>query len=263
MQRRLILGFLTCVAALFDVAGGWQALAQPSGWIAGDANGMQYRVLLPEGYDNGRQYPVVLYLHQLDMGDYPEGLLKQVNAWFDTADFRSGHKCIVVMPMLDQTGDKAGRLINFGGKREGHTGEDNTIAALKQVMARYSVDRKRIYVTGNSMGGMGAWELLLSYNALTGTREHLFAAGLPVAGSHRTADPATAAKLLRKVPIWSIHGGQDKEVSPDWDRTMARLMTGSGTFRYTEDPTSGHAVWDRYYTRPAIWDWLFAQSVAG
>jgi predicted peptidase len=197
------------------------------------------------------------------MGTYPDGLLQQVSPWFDAPGFRSRHKCIVVMPLLDQTNDKEGRLINFGGKREGHVGEENTIAALKQVIARYSTDSGRIYVTGNSMGGMGTWEMLLSYNVLTGTREHIFAAGLPLAGSHRTANPSAAAKQLRDVPIWSIHGAHDALVSPDWDRTMARLMSGSSTFRYTEDPAMGHDVWDRYYTAPAVWDWLFAQVASG
>ena len=128
--------------------------------------------------------------------------------------------------MLDQTNDPGGKLINFGGKREGHVGEDNAVAALKQVTSRYTFDPSRIYVTGNSMGGMGAWQMLLDYNAWTGTKDHIFAAGMPLAGAQRTADPSEAAKALRQVPIWSIHGAQDKEVNLDWDRAMARLMKG-------------------------------------
>lgn len=237
-----------------------QAAAQTHAWTAAEINGLHYEVLLPENYDANRKYPVVLYLHQLDMGDYREGLLKQVNAWFDTAAFRSRHPCIVVVPMLDQTSDKGGRLINFGGKREGHIGEDNAIAALRQVMDRYGADQKKIYVTGNSMGGMGAWQMLLDYNTRTGTKGHLFAAGMPLAGSNRTADPAAAAKALRQVPIWALHGAQDKEVSLDWDRAIARVMPPSPTFKYTELPGMGHDIWDTTYTRPEVWDWLFAQS---
>jgi predicted peptidase len=264
MRRRplLMLG-AAGACGLFGAANRGSAFAQSGQWIAADVNTMQYRVLLPDGYDPVRHYPVVLYLHQLDMGTYPEALLRQVNPWFESAGFRSGHKCIVVMPMLDQTDDKEGRLLNFGGKRQGHAGADNTIAALKQVIARYSVDPARIYVTGNSMGGMGTWEMLLSYNALTGTKEHIFAAGLPLAGTHRTADPAAAARRLRQVPVWSIHGANDEVVPLDWDRTMARLMRGSSSYRYTEDPALGHEVWDRYYTLPAVWDWLFAQAAPG
>ena len=38
-------------------------------------------------YAAANHYPVVLYLHQLDMGNYREGLLKQVNGWFNTKIF--------------------------------------------------------------------------------------------------------------------------------------------------------------------------------
>lgn len=255
MRRRQALALIAAVQA---VAG--NALAQPTDWTDAEVNGMRYKILPPRAYNAGRKYPVVLYLHQLDMGDYPQGLLKQVNAWFNTASFRTRHACIVVMPLLDQTTDKSGRQINFGGAREGHAGEDNAIAALRQVTDHDSVDRARIYVTGNSMGGMGTWQLLLAYNRLTGTKGRIFAAGLPLAGTHQTADPAQAARLLTQVPIWAIHGAGDTVVSPNWDRTMARLLTRHPTFRYTEDPTLGHDVWDRYYTRPAVWDWLFAQG---
>lgn len=261
MRRRSVLFGLALAAA--GRAQGWAALDQPGEWIDGEINGMQYKVLLPEAYDAGQAYPVVLYLHQLDMGDYVEGLLKGVNAWVNTPAFRSRHPCIVVMPLLDQKNDKEGRRINFGGQRGSHVGEDNAIAALRQVMGRYAVDPGRVYVTGNSMGGIGTWQMLLDYNTLNGPRGRIFVAGLPLAGTNRTTNPHEAARRLRHMPIWAIHGAWDRRVPPGWDRTMARLLSPSRTFRYTEDPTLGHDVWDRYYTRAAPWDWLFAQGKGG
>lgn len=264
MRRRSVVVFGLAAAAglreIFVGLRGHSAAAQTTDWVGADVNGMHYKMLLPLGYDGKQRFPVVLYLHQLDMGTYPEGLLKQVNAWFDVPAFRARHPCIVVVPMLDQSNDRGGRLLNFGGKREGHVGEENTIAALKEVTGRYSVDPERIYVTGNSMGGMGAWQMLLDYNVQTGAKGHIFAAGLPLAGANRTADPAEAARTLAHVPIWAIHGARDKEVSLDWDRAMARLLSGQPTFRYTEDPAFGHDVWDTYYRRADVWDWLFAQG---
>lgn len=264
MQLRSIV--LTC--GLLAIGGGaiatvdvlHRAATQTADWIGADVNGMHYEVLLPDGYTPAHAYPVLLYLHQLDMGGYPKGLLKQVNGWFSTPGFRSRHPCIVVVPMLDQTKDPGGRMLNFGGKREGHVGEDNTMAALQQVIGRYRVDVNRIYVTGNSMGGMGTWQMLLDYNIRTGTKGHIFAAGMPLAGSQRTADPVDAANALRHVPIWAVHGAQDHEVSLDWDRAVARLLSASPTFHYTEIPSSGHDIWDNFYTRLDAWDWLFAQG---
>jgi predicted peptidase len=264
MRRRWVLlsCFLLTAAsgAMFGIGAWRQAAAQTADWISAEVNGLHYEVRLPDHYDTAGKYPVVLYLHQLDMGNYREGLRKQVNGWFNTQAFRSRHPCIVIVPMLDQTKDPGGRLVNFGGKREGQAGEDNTIAALRQVTARYATAADRIYVTGNSMGGMGTWQMLLDYNVQTGSKGHIFAAGMPLAGAQRTADPAQAAALLRHVPIWAIHGAQDKEVSLDWDRAMAHLLSGSPTFRYTEVPDVGHDVWDSTYTRGDVWDWLFSQA---
>lgn len=264
MRLRLgvLLGTLGLAAAVgaMGVANWRKADARTHDWMGFDHNSLHYEVLLPKQYDEHRRYPVVLYLHQLDMGDARTALLKQVDAWFNTDSFRSRHPAIVVVPMLDQTRDPGGRQINFGGKREGHVGEDDTIAAMQQVFGHFSVDPDRVYVTGNSMGGMGTWQMLLDYNTQTGTKGHIFAAGMPLAGANRAAEPAQAAQALRHVPIWAIHGAQDKEVSLDWDRAMARLLSGEPTFRYTEVPNIGHDVWDGYYTRQDVWDWLFSNS---
>jgi predicted peptidase len=262
---RRVAGLITAgvvAVALLAFVAHWtwrNAAAKETGWINESVNGMRYAVLLPQDFNQTTRYPVVLYLHQLAMGTYPEGLLREIDPWFKAAAFRVSHPAIVVVPMLDQSNDREGRTINFGGKREGHVGQENALAALQQVMAKYAVDPARIYVTGNSMGGMGAWDMLLSYNARTGRKGHIFAAGMPLAGAHRTADPQAAAEVLKTVPIWAIHGSQDKEVSLDWDRAMARLLAGNATFRYTEDPSLGHDVWDTYYRQSRVWDWLFSQ----
>jgi predicted peptidase len=253
--------YTACMLAALSITGPRPAAA--ADWTAADVNGLHYEVLLPDNYDQATHYPVVLYLHQLDMGNFRDELRKQINPWFNTAAFRSRYPAIVVVPMLDQTKDPGGKQINFGGKRDGHIGEENTIAALRQVIDRYRPDTTRLYVTGNSLGGMGTWQMLLDYNAQTGLKGHIFAAGMPLAGANRTADPAAAASALRHVPIWAIHGAQDKEVSLDWDRTMARLLSAGPTFRYTEIPAAGHDIWDTWYVKPEVWDWLFAQHIGG
>lgn len=232
----------------------------PNPWIRGTVDGLRYDVLLPDQYDAAKAYPVVLYLHQLDMGSDPRVLHQQIDGWFTSLAFRSRHPCIVVVPMLDQTKDRGGQTVNFGGKQQGGPYAAATIAALRQVLTRYRTDPARVYVTGNSMGGLGTWDMLLSYNALTGTSGRLFAAGMPLAGAHRSVRPEVAAPALRDVPIWAIHGAQDRSVGPDWDRAVARLLKGRPNFRYTEDPGLGHDVWDKYYADSRVWDWLFAQK---
>ncbi len=136
--------------------------ATPGNWITQSINGMLYDVLLPANYDPTIKYATTLYLHQLDMGNYPAGLLAEVNPWFNTAAFRSSTPSIIVMPLLDQTADPSGQTVNFGGlETADNIGETNAIAALKQVMSRYSSDPSRVYVTGNSLGGIGTEDMLI------------------------------------------------------------------------------------------------------
>ena len=236
-----------------------------SDWITQSYNGMQYIVLLPQNYNPSQSYSATLYLHQLDNGSFgPQGLEPQINPWFNN----SGNQSIIVAPLLDQTTDPGGQTINFGGVSTADTaGENNAIGALKQVMSQYSVDRSRVYVTGNSMGGIGTWDMLIKYNAYTGTEGRIFAAGMPIAGNDYGQNLNQAASLLANVPIWAYHGAQDTQVPLNWDRTMAADLAGSPTFHYTEDPNGGHDVWDETYGQgngPGTpLGWLDSQSTGG
>jgi predicted peptidase len=234
LRQRLLLyvvAIIVMVAMISTVIVRKRAAATPTmEWISETIDDLHYEVLLPANYRPAGHYPILLYMHQYVMGNYRNALLKQVEAWFGTPAFRERHPAIIIVPMLDQATDRGA---NFGGKRAGHSWQDAIIAALKQTMERYSIDPARIYVTGNSMGGMGTWDMLLSYNVLTGSKGHIFAAGLPIAGMHQTADPVEAAAMLRHVPIWAIHGAKDPEVSLEWDRAMARLLSESPSPSYS------------------------------
>ena len=66
---------------------------------------------------------------------------------------------------------------------------------IDDAIARYPVDRNRIYVMGISMGGYAAWELMQR-------RPELFAAGLPCCGG---GDVAQALRL-KDIAIWCSNG---------------------------------------------------------
>ncbi|WP_428487034.1 hypothetical protein [Rhodopila sp.] len=241
-------------------------------WITQTINGMQYDVLLPANYNPNIKYPTVLYLHQLDLGTVPSVLLPEVNPWFNSTAFRTDYPAIIVMPLLDQTADPSGNTINFGGVSTADTaGEDNAIAALKQVMATYATDASRIYVTGNSLGGIGTEDMIIKYNAYTGTEGKIFAAALSLAGSdYGQGYPqpnASVVAALKNVPFWAIHGGQDTTVPLAWDQNLyAAEQANGGDMIYTQNNSLGHDVWDTYYPKDGPGSplgWLFSQSTAG
>ena len=79
---------------------------------------------------------------------------------------------------------------------------------IAYAVAHYNVDAKRVYLTGLSCGGFGAWEYLAKY------RDEQVAAAVPIAAEGRPA-LATAGCGLGDVAIWAIHGELDDVVDPE------------------------------------------------
>lgn len=122
-------------------------------------------------------------------------------------------------------------------------------AVLDNLLERLPVDARRIYLTGLSLGGQGAW----AWAARTPER---FAALVPVCG--RT-DPA-AADRLKHVPTWAFHGAEDKVVPPGESETMVKALRAvGGQAKLTMLGNVGHDSWTPAYRDPALYAWLFAQ----
>lgn len=242
-------------------AGGGGTTSQPGVWVEASLGGMEYSVLLPDGYDPGQEYAVTLFLHYLGgAGEQPV----QADGYFNTTAFRSAYPSIVVVPRLENSGEDN----NWGGVSDDiHAGQDQAIAVLKKVMADYSTDHSRVYVTGDSMGGIGTHDMMYHYNAYTGDKGRLFAAGVSIDGTNYAHTTQELAQRLYGVPFWAIHGADDGEVSPAVDRALGQALAGGpDDFRLTIREGEGHGVWWHYREDPTgsdgkpVWDWMFAQS---
>ncbi len=112
------------------------------------------------------------------------------------------------------------------------------------------VDRRRVYLTGLSMGGFGSWEL-------AARRPDLFAAVVPICGG---GDPPWADSLVA-TPIWAVHGGADESVPAAHSREMIdAVIAAGGRPRYTELPGVGHDSWTPAYRDPhGVLQWMFEQ----
>lgn len=222
--------------------------ATPGTWQENTINGMPYALLMPARYDGSHSYPLLLYLHQLaNEASIPQ----QCDPWLNSAAFRSRHPAIVVAPKC--VGSSA--QYNWGGVDAGaQPCQNNAMALVKQLMQTYPVDARRVYVTGNSMGGLGSWDIIIKYTSM-------FAAAMPLAGANYYQDVNGSAQALKSVPIWSIHGAQDGQVPLAWDRNIyAAISALKGIEKYSELAALGHDVWDTVYPDMTYWDWLFAQA---
>jgi predicted peptidase len=135
-------------------------------------------------------------------------------------------------------------------------------AVLDQTFREYPIDRSRLYLTGLSLGGAGAW-LMAAGNPSS------FAALSPVCGfvGNPNVPPddeavQRVAAALDAVPIWCFHGALDEAVMVAHSRAMVeRLRRRGANVQYTEIPDGKHAIWDRVYDDPRWWDWLLSQRL--
>ncbi len=199
-----------------------------------DKEGKQvhYVVYVPRDYDGKKTYPVILFLHGADeTKPIPWGLGTYIKARGDL-DF------LCVFP---HTND---------GWAPGTTGDRHAIQALDDVLAHYKADRKRVYLTGFSMGGRGTWGLGAKY-------ADRWAALVPVAADSR---PEWAAKV-KNIPIWAFHGANDhSELNAAKGRQAVEYVKQlGGKPKYTEFPGVGH-VPDWAYHNEELYAWLKKQS---
>jgi len=79
---------------------------------------------------------------------------------------------------------------------------------LEMIVARYPIDRKKVAVTGYSMGGTGSWHIAEKF-------PERFSAAIPIA----SRPPASPSGW--RLPVLAIHS-RDDQVAP-FDPTQARI----------------------------------------
>ncbi len=110
---------------------------------------MEYNLFIPEGYDNSKSYPLLLFIADASTAgkDVKVPLTQGYGGviWASDAD-QAKHPSFVLVPQYKtQTVDD-----NFTTSYE----VEMTIRLLNQIADEYHIDRSRLYTTGQSMGGM-------------------------------------------------------------------------------------------------------------
>ncbi|MBD2439391.1 prolyl oligopeptidase family serine peptidase [Nostoc sp. FACHB-110] len=117
---------------------------------------------------------------------------------------------------------------------------------LDEALANYPIDSDRIYLTGLSMGGYGAWH----WGA---TESHRFAAIAPICGGGEPEE----ARSLKNIPVWAFHGAKDKIVPLNESEDMvAALKACGGNVKFTVYPEAEHDSWTQTYHNPELYEWF-------
>ncbi|MFG0263320.1 MAG: prolyl oligopeptidase family serine peptidase [Novipirellula sp. JB048] len=216
-----------------------------------------YRLMKPATIEPGKSYPLVLFLH--GSGERGEDNAAQL-AYFPRAMASEKHRdafpCFVLAPQCRQ-GEKWVD-VDWSDSAATAMAESPTpmmraaIEMLKRTLAEHPVDASRVYITGLSMGGYGAWDLVARH-------PQWFAAAVIVCGG---GDDAQAAKLA-ELPIWVFHGDADSVVPVARSRNMVAAIRDAGgeTIKYSELPGVGHASWHHAYADDSgAIPWMFDQQ---
>jgi predicted peptidase len=222
-----------------------------------DAAGKQlhYRLLMPKAYDETKSYPLVLFFHGAgERGDDNRKQLVHGMADFASDAIMEKYPCFVVAPQCPD----GEQWVDTPWSADSHEMPARptepmrlSLELITNLEKALSVDRRRIYVTGLSMGGFGVWDAIQRY-------PERFAAAVPICGGGDSREEKV--KPITNLPIWAFHGDSDTAVKTQRSRDMiAALKKAGGTPRYTEYPNTGHNSWTATYANREMYEWLFAQ----
>ncbi len=163
---------------------------------------MKYNLFAPKNIEAGKKYPLVLFMADASTpgSDYTTPLTQGYGALvWATDEWQAKNPCYVLVPQF------SGVAVNDAYE---HTDEaDIVIRMLKNVTANNSVDTKRLYATGQSMGGM----LSMYFNV---TYPDIFAASIFVDCHWDTASYTELVKHKFVYFIAGTEGKAAKEIEP-------------------------------------------------
>lgn len=259
MKILLLLLFTFLMIPLLSVSQEYPAFEKK--WLVQGNDTLPYRILLPENYEKGKSYPLIIFLHGAgERGRDNEKQLVHGAALFLKKENRDSFPAIVIFPqcstedywsnVLRIHDDKGSRSFNFiAGGPAGHYLQ-MVSELIPYMTSTYPVNKKKIYVAGLSMGGMGTFELV---RRMPGT----FAAAISICGG---ANPLTAIKM-KDIKWWIFHGLKDDVVNPQFSKNMADALKKQGArVKLTLYPNANHNSWDSAFAEPGLLQWLFAQE---
>lgn len=250
-MKQLILIIFISLFSISCVAQPRQQTAEINDFEAKTYKMMPYRLFVPKGYDKTKKYPLVLWLHggggrgNDNQKQITDGNSLGATIW-TRAENQAKYPAFVLAPQCP-----LGRMWTTFDAEVKPTDELQTaIELLKVVQSEYSVDAEKLYVSGQSMGGLASWSLLAEY-------PNLFAAAIPICGGGNK----TKADKMTKMAIWAFHGEIDQSISVERSREMIEaIKKAGGNPKYTEYKGVGHNSWINAFAEPDLVDWLFAQK---
>ena len=210
---------------------------------------LAYRLILPENYDDTKEYPIVVFFHGAGErgNDNKLQFFHLVQYIFDNAP-----DCIILAPQCPINNQWVDTPWANGAYSVDKVAESNEMVAVMELLddtiAKYNGDTDRVYAIGLSMGGFATWDIITRHN-------DVIAAGIPICGG---GDPSKA-ELLKDTPIFTFHAVNDTSVPYQGTKQTVDAIKNAGgkLIEYTEYTTGGHGIWNQAIQTKGLLDKLF------
>jgi predicted peptidase len=211
---------------------------------------MPYRLFVPPIYESAKKFPLILWFHGgTGRGSNNEAQISNENekgthVW-TTPENQATFPVFVLAPQCAPGENWSDPDLNEVGAPL-----QSALDILALVQKDYSIDPERIYLAGQSMGGLGVWALLQKYPGQW--------AGALVVASY---DNFTNVRAIARVPVWVFQGDTDSTVPVELVRQMVKqLKKAGGSPRYSEYHKIGHEVWNEAFGDAQLVPWLAEQK---
>lgn len=191
---------------------------------------MPYRLYVPTAYSARKPMPLVIALHGL--GATEDSFFEAYGSTLPKLAEQRGY--IIAAPLGYRVDGGYGVALGGGNDpaavRSRALSEQDVLAVLAEVRKRYTVDDKRIYLMGHSMGAIGTWAIA----AKTPTQ-------WAALGVFSGFGIASTAKTIGTIPQFVVHGDADPTVSVGGSRVMVAALKNVGAeVQYIEVPGGNH-----------------------
>jgi len=254
---------LIAIAFLISFASTAQdkSLYEKREFINDSGDTLLYRILLPKDYEEGKQYPLVLFLH--GAGERGSDNEKQLTHGADLfINNQEEFPAIVLFPQCPE--DKYWIDLSIRKELQGkgdpdfsqsiHTPSEVLSVVnelVEEMMSEKKVDPHQVYIMGLSMGGFGTFETL-------GRWPQKYAAAVAICGG---GNLELAKNYADNTSLWITHGSKDDVVPPVLSRRIyAKLQELGADVRYTEFEMANHNAWDPTFAIPELLPWLFSNT---
>lgn len=220
---------------------------------------LKYRIMYPNGFDESKPYPLVLFLHGSgERGEDNESqLIHGSKLFMDSIDT---YPAVVIFPQCPKDDywanltrpDEGGRnrIFTFYTEKGPNPSLSLVIKLLEEMLQKPFIDKERIYFSGLSMGGFGIWELLWRIPEVP-------AVALPICGGA----PREKGVHMTHIPIWAFHGVDDNAVHPRYSIAIVKsVQQAGGKAKLSLYPNVGHNSWDNAFAETDYLKWMFSKS---